>query len=200
MRNDPTGCAVCAPPTDRLHDVEVVRHVIEGAIVRQTVEESPNSIFCGHVNLRDAASIRPASDSAKFVNNVIGGFAHSNDQRSPAGVGCKPMLGVYRDRHQTSAMVNGFGRFPSISAKPYFSAQVAATTTEPDVAKTVGSAAMAAIARPMNCGDSELLRSRYGAAAMTHATMQNLEHFIAGVGVQIVQSSINWPGVSQGAL
>jgi hypothetical protein len=29
VRNDPTGLAVCETPTDRLHDVEVVQHVIE---------------------------------------------------------------------------------------------------------------------------------------------------------------------------
>jgi hypothetical protein len=48
MRNDPTGLAVCQTPTDRLHDVQVVEHVIEAAIIRQTVEERPNSIFGGH--------------------------------------------------------------------------------------------------------------------------------------------------------
>jgi hypothetical protein len=68
MRNDPTGLAVCETPADRLHDVEVVQDVIQAAIVRQTVEKRPNSIFCGHMNLReDAPSIRPAP-KADFIS------------------------------------------------------------------------------------------------------------------------------------
>jgi hypothetical protein len=55
MWNDPAGLAVCETPTDRLHDVEVIQHVIEAAIVRQTVEERPSSIFGGHVNLSEDA-------------------------------------------------------------------------------------------------------------------------------------------------
>ena len=77
MRNDPTGLAVCETPADRLHDVEVVQHVIQAAIVRQTVEKRPNSIFCGHMHLReDAPSIRPEPGSAKFVINLIGAGDH----------------------------------------------------------------------------------------------------------------------------
>ena len=52
MRNDPAGLAVSETPTDRLHDVEVVQHVVEAAVVWQTIEERSNSIFGRHRNLR----------------------------------------------------------------------------------------------------------------------------------------------------
>jgi len=83
VRNAPTGLAICETPTDGLHDVEVVQDVIEAAIVRQTVEERPNGIFGGHVNLReDAPSIRPAPRSAKFEINSIQRFDQQSYQRS----------------------------------------------------------------------------------------------------------------------
>jgi hypothetical protein len=66
MRNDSTSFAVRETPTNRLHDVEVILHVVEAAIVWQTVEERSNGIFGGHRNLRkDAPSIRSAPRSAK---------------------------------------------------------------------------------------------------------------------------------------
>jgi len=69
VRNDPTSFAVGDAPTDRLHDVKVVQHVVETAIIGQTVEERPNSIFGRHKNLsKDAPSIRPARCSAKFLS------------------------------------------------------------------------------------------------------------------------------------
>jgi hypothetical protein len=71
VRDNPAGFAVRETPPDRLHDVQVVQHVIEAAIVRETVEQRPNGIFGRHMNLReDASSIRPAALSAKFINPI----------------------------------------------------------------------------------------------------------------------------------
>ncbi len=52
------------------------------------------------------------------------------------------------------------GRWPSTSVKPYSSARSRAETAVPDHRVTFGSVASATTARPMNRGDSEVLRSR----------------------------------------
>src|SRR5688500_4831898 len=38
------------PLLDGLHDVQVVLHIIDAAIIWQTVEERANSFSCGHMN------------------------------------------------------------------------------------------------------------------------------------------------------
>ena len=58
-----------------------------------------------------------------------------------------------------------------MSVKPYSSARPAATRPAPVCFITWESAASAATARPMNSGDSELLRSSYAAASMTFSVL-----------------------------
>lgn len=60
----------------------------------------------------------------------------------------------------TSLTVRGRGCLPSISVKPYSKPNAAATNTWPDFCMICGSAARAVTARPINCGDSELDRSK----------------------------------------
>jgi hypothetical protein len=90
VRDNPAGFAVREAPPDRLHDVQVVQHVVEAAIVWETVEEFPNSIFGRHMNLgEDASSIRPAAPSSKLVISPIG---PSLVGQRPAADGCKRLI------------------------------------------------------------------------------------------------------------
>jgi hypothetical protein len=60
-----------------------------------------------------------------------------------------------------------------MSVKPYSTATLAATSTLPVCRRTSGSAASAATARPMNSGDSELVRSSQAAASRTFSVRTN---------------------------
>ena len=50
MRNRATGLGVGNPFFDGLHEVQVVLHIVDAAIIWQTIEESANPLFCGHMN------------------------------------------------------------------------------------------------------------------------------------------------------
>jgi hypothetical protein len=72
---------------------------------------------------------------------------------------------------QTSVSASGRGSLPSVSLKPYSIAKRAATKTPPVCRMTSGSAARAVTARPINSGDSELLRSSHAAACRTFSVL-----------------------------
>jgi hypothetical protein len=71
----------------------------------------------------------------------------------------------------TSSSVSGRGTLPSMSVKPYSIASMGATRTVPVCRITSGSAARAVTVRPMNSGDSELLRSSQAAARITFSVL-----------------------------
>ena len=48
VRNDAIRLDVCQASTDRLDDVQVIQHVVQAAIVWETVKKSSNGIFDGH--------------------------------------------------------------------------------------------------------------------------------------------------------
>jgi hypothetical protein len=74
MWDDSTRLAVREPPTDGLHDIQVVQHIVQTAIVWQAVEKRPNGVFSGHGSLKSrmlGSSIRPRIHPAKFL---VSGF------------------------------------------------------------------------------------------------------------------------------
>jgi hypothetical protein len=55
VRNHTPGLAVRYTSTDRLHHVQVVMHIVQAAIVWQTIKEGTNGVFGGHGNLTSRA-------------------------------------------------------------------------------------------------------------------------------------------------
>lgn len=48
MRDDATGLLVGLTTGHSLNDIEVVLHLVEAAIVRQSIKKRANSVFCRH--------------------------------------------------------------------------------------------------------------------------------------------------------
>lgn len=55
--NGPTCFLVRLATGDGLHDVQMVLHVIETAIVRETIQERADSVFGSHSNLNQEACV-----------------------------------------------------------------------------------------------------------------------------------------------
>lgn len=51
VRNEPTSIAIRQALIDGLHHVEVVQHIVQAAILWQSVEKSPNGLFGRHEHL-----------------------------------------------------------------------------------------------------------------------------------------------------
>ena len=70
MGESSTGFRIGDAPARCLHDVQVVQHVVQAAVVGQTVEQRANGVFGSHDNPASQEgdpSIRPSRDGAKFT-------------------------------------------------------------------------------------------------------------------------------------
>jgi hypothetical protein len=52
MRDDPTSFLISLPPGHSLHDIEVVLHLVEAAVVRKPSKQRANRVFGRHQDHR----------------------------------------------------------------------------------------------------------------------------------------------------
>jgi len=64
VRNDSAGLTVGKTPTDRLHDVNVVQHVVQAAVVGQPIEQRAYRVFGGHNSLMKEGCVEYTTDAS----------------------------------------------------------------------------------------------------------------------------------------
>jgi len=105
MRNDTPSVLISLAPGDRLHNVEVVQHIVEAAVIREPVEQCPHSVFGRHTHpIASFKYTSPHGDGqlGRVVSPSAGGGRRTRDALEPC-----------RQRSRENARRLSGGRRPS---------------------------------------------------------------------------------------